>query len=224
MIEIYLDTADINAVADFAPALPLKGVTTNPSILAKAEQGLTETLAGLSKVLGKDARFHAQVVSETAEEMLKEAIKINELPYDMVVKVPATKQGLAAIKLMKAEGIQVLATAIYSAQQGFLAALCGADYLAPYVNRIDNLNGNGVQVVEDLQLLIEKNQLSTKVLAASFKNTQQAMDVMKLGIGAITLPTDIAAQMLNHPAVEPAVAQFDNDWHAAFGEKLSFES
>lgn len=155
---------------------------------------------------------------------MEEARQIHELPYDMVVKVPATETGLSAIKLMKKEGIQVLATAIYSAQQGFLAALCGADYLAPYVNRIDAMNGNGVEVVADLQLLLDQNQLPTKILAASFKNTQQAMEVMKLGIEAITLPVDVAAQMFSHPSVQPAVDQFDKDWKSTFGNKLSFES
>lgn len=224
MIELYLDTADAAEVKRFNQCLPLKGVTTNPSILAKSKQGLNETLMGMQDALGGTPRFHAQVVSTTVEEMVTEARKLNELPYDMVVKVPATETGLAAIKLMKKEGIQVLATAIYSAQQGFLAALCGADYLAPYVNRIDAMNGNGVEVVADLQLLLDQNQLPAKILAASFKNTQQAMEVMKLGIEAITLPTDVAAQMFAHPAVKPAVDQFDTDWKEAFGNKLSFES
>lgn len=224
MIELYLDTADVEQTKRFEQCLPLKGVTTNPTILAKSRQGLNETLKGMQEVLGGTPRFHAQVVSTTVEGMLEEARKIDELPYDMVVKVPATEIGLAAIKLMKAEGIQVLATAIYSVQQGFLAALCGADYLAPYVNRIDAMNGNGVEVVADLQLLLDQNQLPSKILAASFKNTQQAIEVMKLGIEAITLPVDVAASMFAHPAVAPAVAQFDQDWKEAFGDTLSFES
>ena len=224
MIELYLDTADVKQTKRFNQCLPLKGITTNPSILAKSNQGLKKTLQGMQQALGGTPRFHAQVVSSTAQEMLEEARQINELPYDMVVKVPATEVGLTAIKLMKKEGIQVLATAIYSAQQGFLAALCGADYLAPYVNRIDAMNGNGVEVVADLQLLLDQNQLPAKILAASFKNTQQAMEVMKLGIEAITLPVDVAAAMFAHPAVAPAVEQFDKDWKEAFGDKLSFES
>ncbi len=224
MIELYLDTADVAEVTRFNQCLPLKGVTTNPSILAKSQQGLNETLKSMQQALGGSPRFHAQVVSTTVEGMVEEARQINELPYDMVVKVPATETGLVAIRLMKQEGIQVLATAIYSAQQGFLAALCGADYLAPYVNRIDAMNGNGVEVVADLQLLLDHNQLPAKILAASFKNTQQAMEVMMLGIEAITLPVDVAAQMFAHPAVQPAVDQFDKDWKSAFGDKLSFES
>lgn len=224
MIELYLDTADTEQVARLQQCFPLKGITTNPSILANSNKGLNETLLKMSNIIGKDARFHAQVVSLDAQGMLEEARQINKLPYDIIVKVPTTEIGLTAIKLIKAEGIKVLATAIYTVQQGVLAALCGADYLAPYVNRIDAMGANGVQVVADLQLLLDKNKLSSKILAASFKNIQQVMDVMKLGIGAITLPVDVAVQMFNHPAVQPAVDQFSKDWRNTFTDKLSFES
>ncbi|MHC6803725.1 transaldolase family protein, partial [Vibrio antiquarius] len=101
MIELYLDTADVAEVKRFNQCLPLKGVTTNPSILAKSKQGLNQTLAGMQEALGGTPRFHAQVVSTTVEGMVEEARQIHELPYDMVVKVPATETGLSAIKLMK---------------------------------------------------------------------------------------------------------------------------
>ncbi|GAA5217119.1 fructose-6-phosphate aldolase [Corallincola platygyrae] len=224
MIELYLDTADVEQVARFSKCLPLKGITTNPTILAQSNKGLNQTLRDMKSVLGNNPTFHAQVISQDVQGMVEEAKQLNELPYDMVVKVPATETGLAAIKLMKLEGIRVLATAIYSAQQGFFAALCGADYLAPYVNRIDAINGCGIDVVADLQILLDQNGLETKILAASFKNTQQAMEVMKLGIEAITLPVDVAAQMFAHPSVTPAVEQFRTDWKNSFGDKLSFES
>ena len=224
MIELYLDTADLEQVARFNECLPLKGITTNPAILAKSGVGLNQLLAGLTEVMGVGVRFHAQVVSQTVADMVEEAKKLHALPYDLVVKVPATETGLAVIKKIKAEGIPVLATAIYSAQQGFLAALCGADYLAPYVNRIDTMGVDGIGVVSDLQLLLEQHRLDSKILAASFKSAQQAMEVMKLGIGAITLPVDVAAQMLAHPAVQPAVEQFTQDWQAVFGNKRSFQS
>lgn len=224
MLELYLDTADVDQVKRFTACLPLKGVTTNPSILAKSGVGLMRALPALAEVLGSDARFHVQVVSLSVDEMLAEARQIDALPYDTVVKVPATETGLAAIKKIKAFDIQVLATAIYSAHQGFLAALCGADYLAPYVNRIDMMGADGVGVVADLQLLLDRHHLNCKLLPASFKNTHQVMEILKLGVGAITIPVDIAAQMITHPAVQPAVNQFAQDWQEVFGSKLSFES
>ncbi len=224
MFELYLDTADVKQIARFQACLPIKGITTNPSILAQSGIGLNQLLLELDTVLGIGARFHAQVVSQTVNGMVEEAKRLHELPYDMVIKIPATETGLTAIKKIKAENITVLATAIYSVQQGFLAALCGADYLAPYVNRIYAMGSDGVAVVADLQLLLNQHQLNSKLLPASFKNTQQVMDVLKIGVAAITLPYDVAAQMLAHPAVQPAVDKFTSDWREAFGDKLSFES
>ncbi len=223
MIELYLDTVDTEQVNRLNSCLPIKGVTTNPSILANAGIGVTQALSELAEII-EDARFHVQVISQTVDEIVDEAIEIDKLPFDMVVKIPATEVGLAAIKIVKKCGIKVLATAIYSSQQGFLAALCGADYLAPYVNRMDTMGGDGIAVVAALQQLITIHDLNCKVLPASFKNTLQVMDVMKLGVGAITIPVDVAIQMISHPAVNPAVEKFDQDWKETFGTILSFES
>jgi len=224
MFELYLDTADVDQISRFNTCLPLRGITTNPTILANANTGLHQLLPRVTSILGNNARIHVQVVSENADAMFDEAMRFRELPYDIVVKVPATETGLAAIKLMKSNHIPVLATAIYSVQQGFMAALCDADYLAPYINRIDALGADGVKVAADLQLLIDKHQLPCKLLPASFKNTQQVLDVLKTGVTAITIPAEIAAEMLSHSAVQPAVDCFNQDWQKAFGQITSFES
>ncbi|MGR9072135.1 MAG: fructose-6-phosphate aldolase [Gammaproteobacteria bacterium] len=224
MLELYLDTADIREVKRLNAFLPLRGVTTNPTILAKGGAGLNRILPELADAIGPGARFHVQVVGESADDMAAEARRIAELPYDIVVKAPATEAGLAAIRKIKSENIPVLATAVYGASQGFIAALNGADYLAPYVNRIDGMGGDGVKVTEELQLLIERHRLDCKLLPASFKNARQALEVLKLGVAAITLPVDIADQMIGHPAAQPAVDRFLEDWQGVFGEKLSYES
>lgn len=224
MFELYLDSADLDQISRFGTCLPVRGITTNPSILAKSGIGLTELLPRVTQSLGEKARIHVQVVSGSAEAMVREALNLRELNYDIIVKVPATEIGLTAIKQMKARNIPVLATAIYSVQQGFLAALCGADYLAPYVNRIDAMGANGIGVVADLQLLLDRHRLGSKLLPASFKNTQQVLEVLKAGVASITLPPDIAAELFAHPAVQPAVNRFSQDWQEIFGERLSFES
>ncbi|WP_031433476.1 transaldolase family protein [Methylomarinum vadi] len=224
MFELYLDSADLERIARFNECLPLAGITTNPSILAAAGIGVNQFLSEASKILGDNARFHVQVVSADIDGMLAEARKLHDLPYDIVVKVPTTETGLAAMKRIKTDNIPFLATAIYSVQQGFLAALCGADYLAPYVNRIDNLGMDGIGVVADLQSLLERQGMTSKILAASFKSTRQALAIMQCGAAAVTLPLDVAERMLSHPAVQPAVDCFGADWRAAFGDKLSHES
>ncbi len=224
MLELYLDSADVEQVARFQSCLPLRGITTNPSILAKAGIGVGQLLAEINPVFGEKGRFHVQVVSQTLFAIIEEARQIAALPYDVVVKIPATETGLAAIKQLHGEGIATLATTIYSVQQGFLAALAGADYLAPYVNRIDAFGHDGVAVVAELQQLLQKQQLSCCVLPASFKNTRQVLDVLQAGVGAVTLPIEVMEQMLNHTAVPVAVEQFHKDWQQVFDNKLAFES
>ncbi len=224
MFELYLDTADLDQIKALAGALPLAGVTTNPSIMAAGGIGLTELLPQLAEILGSNSRFHVQVVSNTVEGIVAEAMQLHALPFDIVVKIPAHAAGLAAIKQIKQDGVPVLATAIYNVQQGWLAALNGADYLAPYFNRIDNQGFDGVGVVADLQNLIEQYRMPTKLLVASFKNVNQVLQVLQLGVASVTLPADIARQMLNVPATDTAVDQFQQDWQAAFSSMLSFES
>nr|WP_248845128.1 MULTISPECIES: transaldolase family protein [Methylomonas] len=223
-MEIYLDSADVAGIKNLCPALPLAGVTTNPSILAASGIGLHELLTVLTNVIGPQARYHVQVVSNTLEGIVSEAHKLHALPFDIIVKIPAHTAGLSAIKLLKIDNIPLLATAIYNVQQGMLAALHGADYLAPYLNRIDNQGFDGVGVVGDLQTLIDRYQLPSKLLVASFKNVNQVLQVLKLGVGAVTLPLDIAQQILTTPATDTAIEKFSQDWQATFADKLSFES
>ena len=224
MLEIYLDSANLAEISRLSQTLPLAGVTTNPSIMATAGLGLDELLPALTEILGSNSRFHVQVISNTLEDIIAEARQLHALPFDIVVKIPANSAGLTAIKHIKQDNIPVLATAIYTVQQGMIAALNGADYLAPYLNRIDNLGFDGGSVVSDLQHFINQYQLPCKLLVASFKNVQQVLQVLKLGVQAITLPLDIAHQMLTTPATDAAVLQFSRDWQATFADRLSFET
>jgi len=224
MFELYLDSANCDEIKTLAKAMPLAGVTTNPTIMAAGGIGLQKLLPQLAEILGPSARLHVQVIGNTVEDIVAEAKQLHALPYDIVVKIPAHTAGLSAIKQIKQRDIPVLATAIYNVQQGWLAALNGADYLAPYLNRIDNHGFDGIGVVSDLQHLINQYQLSTKLLVASFKNVQQVLQVLKLGVASVTLPLDIARQMLANPATDAAVVQFSRDWQTAFSDRLSFES
>ena len=224
MFELYLDSANLDDISALSKSLPLTGVTTNPTILAQGGKGLAQLLPEITEILGANSRFHVQVISNDLDGIIAEARQLHGLPYDIVVKIPAHAVGLAAIKRIKQDNIPVLATAIYNVQQGMLAALQGADYLAPYLNRIDNLGFDGVGVVGELQALIDRYRLPSKLLVASFKNVQQYLQVVKLGVCAVTLPVDIARQILATPATDAAVEKFNQDWRAVFAERLSFES
>ena len=216
-MELYLDTADVAAVKRLSRILPLQGVTTNPSIVAKEGKPLWEVLPALRDALGGNGKLFAQVMASDAEQMVAEALLLTQRVSGLVVKVPVTREGLAAIKKLKGMNIPTLGTAVYGAGQGLLSALAGAEYVAPYVNRLDAQGGDGIAVVKELQTLLNLHAPHAKVLAASFRTPRQAMDCLLAGCQSITLPVDVAEQLLDTPAVQAAVEKFDADWRQAFG-------
>lgn len=224
MLEIYLDTANLEQIRKLAAVMPLRGITTNPSILAKDKIGVNALLTSLENCLGGTCRTHIQVLSTSVEGIIEEARQLHALPYDIVVKIPVHANGLAAIKQIKQRAVPVLATAIYTRQQAMLAALNGADYLAPYMNRIDNMGQNSIEVIADIQQFLNQYQLPSQLLVASFKNLNQVLSVLRLGVGSVTLPSDIAHQFILNQATDTAVETFNHDWQAEFGDQLSFQS
>ena len=184
-MELYLDTANVAEVERLARIFPIAGVTTNPSIIAASRESIWDVLPRLQKAIGPEGMLFAQTMSRDAEEMVAEAKRLNNALPDIVVKIPVTAQGLIAIKALKKEGITTLGTAVYSAAQGLLAALAGAKYVAPYVNRVDAQGGDGIGMVQELQSLLELHAPESMVLAASFKTPRQALDCLLAGCEAI---------------------------------------
>jgi len=217
-MELYLDTADISAVKRLSRILPLQGVTTNPSIIAKARTSLWEVLPALRDALGGEGKLFAQVLANHAEHMVEEAELLHSRVPGLVVKVPVTAEGLAAIKILRTRKIPTLGTAVYGAGQGLLSALAGAEYVAPYVNRLDAQGGDGIAMVTELQQLLTLHAPHAKVLAASFKTPRQALVCLLAGCKSITLPVDVAEQFISAPAVQAAVEKFEEDWQGAFGQ------
>lgn len=215
-MEILLDTANINEIKDLYDTLCIDGVTTNPTIIAKEGIKLENIIKEINEIVTDYTPIHAQVISSSYEEIIDEALYISKLRKNIYVKIPVTKNGLRAIKELKKHNIKITATAVFTANQGFLAAKAGADYVAPYVNRIDNIGGDGVVVVGDLVNILNKYNMNTKVLAASFKNAQQVYDLMKVGVHSMTLPKDICEVMFKHPSTDLSVKQFKEDWVKVF--------
>lgn len=216
-MELYLDTADVAAVRRLSRILPLAGVTTNPSITAAGGKPLASLLPELRDILGPKARLFAQVMGKTEAEMVQEALTLRELDSDLVIKLPVNGEGLAAIKALTQLEVPTLGTAVYTPMQGWLAAMAGAEYVAPYVNRLDAQGGDGIKAVQELQQLLALHVPGSKVLAASFRTPRQALDCLLAGCKSITLPLDVAEQLLSVPAVDAALAKFDQDWQRAFG-------
>lgn len=217
-MELFLDTADSRAAAELNDILTIAGVTTNPTIITRSGKTPRQVAEEMDALLAPSQKLFMQVLASDAEGMVAEARTISALRPNMFVKIPVTTEGLRAIKLAKAEGINVLATAIYTADQAFLAAMNGADYLAPYVNRMEYY-GDGIGQVFDLLQMLDAAGLESKVIAASFKNVYQVHQLIAAGIQAVTVAPDVVWNMVKHPATQIAVDEFVDAWEASFGRR-----
>lgn len=213
-MEFMLDTLNINEIKKWARVLPLAGVTSNPTIAKKeGEIDFFKRIHEVREIIGEAPSIHEQVVAKDYDGILKDAAKIRqECGGNVFIKVPVTPEGLAAIKTLKSEGYKITATAIYTVFQGLLAIEAGADYLAPYYNRMENLNIDSAQVIAQLAEAIEKNHSSSKILAASFKNVGQVNRAFKEGAQAITAGADVFEAAFGMPSIGKAVDDFANDW------------
>ena len=168
MMEFIIDDAHIEFIKKIYEFYPVDGVTTNPSILAKCGRQPYEVLKEIRQFIGKDAQLHVQVVAREAEGMIEDAHRIvKELGENTFVKVPSVPEGFKAMKQLHAENIKITATAIYTPLQAYLAAKCGASYVAPYINRIDNMGYNGIQVAKQIHNVLKNNDLVESVFFLS---------------------------------------------------------
>lgn len=221
-MEFVLDTASIEDIKELDDLLTVAGVTTNPTIITKSGKQPEDVIAEIIDYLKPEQSFFVQTLATTTEGILEEARRICALrDKNTYVKIPVSHAGLRAIKAAKAEGLGVLATAIYSADQAFLAAMNGADYLAPYVNRMCNY-GDGVGQVIDLIQMIASQGLDAKVIAASFKNVEQVHELIAAGIQAVTVQPDVVRMMIDHPGTMIAVEEFGTAWKGAYGREGLF--
>ena len=215
-MELIIDSSNIEQIKELNDLLTITGVTTNPTILTKSGREAMDVVKDLCEVWSEDQLLFIQTVQTSFEGIMEEAKKISSIRNkNMYVKIPVTHEGLRAIKECKKLGIHTLATAIYTADQAFLAAMNGAEYLAPYTNRMCNY-GDGVQDVKDLIEMLRVNHMPAKVIAASFKNTYQVHELIKAGIQAVTVPCDVLYQMIDHPGTKIAVGEFSVNWQRAY--------
>ncbi|PLS03743.1 transaldolase family protein [Neobacillus cucumis] len=217
-MKIFIDSANLQQIRHLIENYQIEGVTTNPSILAKEKEDYWDVLKQIQTIIGRERPLFVQTLSETADEMVQEAENIVQtLGGKIYIKVPAVKEGYKAMKELNKLGINTLGTAIFTAQQALMCANCGIQYVAPYVNRIDQLSGDGVGVVADIVKLFNTFQLQTKVLAASFKNVNQVHKCSLAGAHSITASPDIIEALHEHPSSIISVEGFSKDWQKRFG-------
>ena len=219
-MEFIIDTVNLDEIKEAVEYMPIVGVTSNPSIVKKTSpQNFFEHMREIRKIIGKERSLHVQVISKDCDTIVKEAHRILEEIDDQVyIKVPVSYEGIKAIKILKAEGVNVTATAVYDLMQGYMALAARADYIAPYVNRIGNLGADPMELINELSNRIVMDGYDTKIVAASFKGVQQVRDAFNYGAQSITAPVEVLKQIFKNPNTEKAVDDFNADWYAMYGE------
>lgn len=218
-MQYLIDTGNLEAIRHCNEFYPLAGVTTNPTLVAKEKSDFWKLVKEIRNIIGPDKMLHVQTVQTKAEKMVEEAKLLKEtLGGKFYVKVPIGEEGLKATMMLKKLGIGVTMTAIFTPAQALLAAKAGASFVAPYVNRLDNILGDGVKVVEDIVNVFKAHNLDCQVLAASFKNCEQIHKCALVGCHTATIAADLFKASISHPMTDAAVAGFEKDWNAMYGD------
>ncbi len=215
-----LDTADIEAIKHCNEFYPLAGVTTNPSIISKENTDFWKLVKKIRNIIGEEKMLHVQTVQTKADKIVEEAKLLKkELGGELFVKIPIGEEGLKATMELKKLGIGVTMTAIFTPAQALIAAKAGASFVAPYVNRLDNIIGDGTEVVAQIVELFDNYNLDCKVLAASFKNAEQVHKCALYGCHSVTVSADIMKTLISHPMTDAAIVGFEKDWKRVYGNK-----
>ena len=218
MTKILIDSADIKKAREIEKYYTIAGITTNPTILSKIEGSLEDKLKELKEFTYGKYEVHIQTTESEVEKIVEEAKKLRDyFGESFYIKIPVTKAGLEAIKLCSKENIRVTATAILTAMQALAAAKNGANYVAPYVNRMENVGQDAKEAILEISnLLID---YPTEILAASFKNVKQVQDILRCGAEAVTIAPEIIEASIWHPYTDKSVFDFEKDWENRFGDK-----
>lgn len=210
-MRIFLDTADINEIREAARWGILSGVTTNPTLMMKSSGKSHEaTIKEIAELV--DGPISAETVSLDTAGMVEEGRRFARWHPNVVVKVPSTPNGWAAVKQLKAEGIRTNVTLCFSANQALFAALAGAYIISPFVGRLDDISEDGMQVVRDTAEIYRQHKLPTLVLAASIRHPLHIIAAAKAGADIATVPYKVLVQSAQHPLTDKGIEAFLADW------------
>ncbi len=211
-MKIFLDTADLNEIRRAADAGLIDGVTTNPSLMAKVAGDRDPTDLFLDICKAVDGPVSAEVVALDKDTMVAEGRRLAELADNIVVKIPLTEDGLRACRALTAEGIRTNVTLCFSAPQAVLAAKAGASYISPFVGRIDDISGEGMQLISQIRQMYDNYGFGTEILTASIRHPAHVVEAMLIGSDCGTMPPKVLYQLLKHPLTDKGLDAFMADW------------
>jgi transaldolase len=214
-MKIFVDTADLDEIRELASWGIVDGVTTNPTLVARSGRSFKEIIDEIFDIV--DGPISLEVVSEKAEDMVKEAenlvSKISEKHRkNIAIKIPINPEGLKAVKVLSKKGIQTNVTLIFSANQALLAAKAGATFVSPFIGRLDDIGQEGMQIVEEIMEIFINYDIETEVIVASIRHPIHVIDAARIGADIATIPPDIIRKMVKHSLTDVGIEKFLKDW------------
>ena len=209
-MKFFVDTADIKQIEELIPTGFVNGVTTNPSLIAKQGNDLSETIKSICSIV--NGPVSAEVTATDHPTMLEEGKYLASLAKNVAVKVPLTVDGLKTCKKLREQQIMVNVTLCFSAAQALLAAKAGASFISPFVGRLDDIGEKGMSLIEDIVIIYENYGFETEVLVASIRTTQHVIDAALIGAHVATLPPKVIYELYNHELTDKGLKAFLDDW------------
>jgi transaldolase len=209
-MQLFLDTTDVAVLKDFAATGLVDGVTTNPTLIAKSGRPMLEVIAEICELV--EGPVSAEVASTEVDGMLAEGRKLASIAPNVVVKVPLTKDGLIAVQVLAGEGVQTNVTLCFSATQALLAAKAGANYVSPFVGRLDDSGQDGVQLLHDIRAVFDNFAFDAEILAASMRTPDHVQAAAIAGADCATVPPELFEALFKHPLTEQGLELFMADW------------
>lgn len=209
-MKFFLDTANIDEIKRVASLGLVDGATTNPTIIAHEGRDFEEVIKEICSIV--DGPVSAEVIGLTTEEMVKEARVLTTWAPNVVVKIPMTEAGLAAVHILSKEGIKTNVTLIFTVAQGLMAAKAGATYVSPFVGRLDDIGTEGLQLIKRLKTVLSNYNYETEIITASVRNLQHVEEAAIAGADIATIPGNLFPKLWSHPLTEKGIKQFLEDW------------
>ncbi|MFT5343922.1 MAG: transaldolase [Paracoccaceae bacterium] len=209
-MKFFVDSAEIDAIAELNDLGMVDGVTTNPSLIMKSGRDIIEVTKEICSIVS--GPVSAEVVATEADAMIAEGRKLAAIADNIAVKVPLTWAGLKTCKTLSDEGQMVNVTLCFSANQALLAAKAGATFISPFVGRLDDVNIDGMDLIEDIRTIYDNYGFETQILVASIRTVNHVTDSARIGADVITAPPEVIKKLINHPLTDQGLAAFMADW------------
>jgi len=216
-MKFFVDTAEIDAIAELNDLGMVDGVTTNPSLILKSGRDILEVTKEICDLV--DGPVSAEVVALEADAMIAEGRKLAEIADNITIKLPLTWDGLKACKVLSGEGHMINVTLCFSANQALIAAKAGATFISPFIGRLDDINLDGMDLIQDIRIIYDNYGFDTQILAASIRSVNHVLDAARIGADVMTAPPEVIKKLASHPLTDKGLEQFMADWKKT-GQKI----